>query len=114
MAGVEGFTSGVARSVVLSVHGEGELEPWRQIHFQFEPTLMVRQEQILVYFAATAKTVSETRELFLEMYRKLKAFRDLTEEAVSVMHEHSVLTGFLDPLTMQRTACRQSDPFGTL
>ena len=71
-----------------------------QLHLQFEPKLMVRQEQVLADFAAMvirpAKTVNEIRELTMD--RKVKD-QDLTEENVSDKHAKSVLIGFLDPMT---------------
>ena len=79
---------------------------------------MVRQGQVLADFAAMvtrpAKTVNETRELTMEMDRKLKEIRDLTEENVSDIHAKSVLIGFLDPMTKQHTAYRQGDTFEAL
>ena len=103
---LRGLTGGVARSVVQSVHGEDDFEAWRQLHLRFEPKLMVRQEQVLADFAAMvtrpAETVNEARELTVEMDRKLKEIRDVTEENVSDIHAKSVLIWFLDPMTKQR------------
>ena len=47
----------------------------------------------------------------MEMDRKLKEMRDLTEVNVSDIHAKSVSIGFLDPMTKQHTAHRQGDTF---
>ena len=87
---LKGLTNGFAPPVVQSVHGEDGFQARRQLQIQFEPTLMVQQEQVLVDFAAMVN---------LEMDRKLKAIRDLTEEGGSDMHAKSVLILFLEAIS---------------
>ena len=61
--------SGIARTAVGLV--EDGLEAWRQVHVQFEPELMVQQEQVLVNFTAmvgqtSEKPWNETREFIMD------------------------------------------------
>ena len=114
MACLKGLTTGVARTVIMSVGAEDGFEAWRRLHMQFEPKLIIRQGQVLADCAAMvsrpAKSIAETRELLTELERRMKMVRDLTEQGKSDMHARSVLIGILDPQTRQHTY-RQADPF---
>ena len=111
----KGLTTGVARTVLMSVGAEDGFEAWRRLHMQLEPKLVIRQGQVLADFAAMvsrpAKSIAETRELLTELERRMKMVRDLTEQDISDMHARSVLIGILDHQTRQHTAYRQTDPF---
>ena len=67
------LTSGVARTVVLSVGAEDGFKAWRKLHLHFEPELVIRQGQVLGYFVAMvsrpAKSIQETHELITKMDR---------------------------------------------
>ena len=112
---LKGLTTGVAKTVIISVGAEDGFEAWRRLHMQCEPKLVIRQGQVLADFAAKvsrpAKSIAETRELLTELERRMKMVRDMTEQGISDMHERSVLIGILDPQTRQHTAYRQADPF---
>ena len=112
---LKGLTTGVARTVIMSVVAEDGFEPWRRLHMQFEPKLVIRPGQVLADFAAMvsrpAKSIAETRELLMELERRMKMVRDLTEQGISDMHARSALIGILDPQTRQHTAYKQADPF---
>ena len=43
---LKGLTTGVARTVIMSVGAEDGFEAWRRLHMQFEPKLVIRQGQV--------------------------------------------------------------------
>ena len=112
---LNGLTTGVARTVIMTVGAEDGFEAWRRLHLQFEPKLLIRQGQVLADFSAMvsrpANSIAETRELLTELERRMKMVRDLTEQGISDMRARSVLIGILDPQTWQHTAYRLADPF---
>ena len=70
-------TTGVARTVNMSVVAEDGFEAWRRLHMQFEPKVAIRQGQAPADFAAMvsrpAKSIADMRELLTELKRRIGA-----------------------------------------
>ena len=102
------YTAGDARKVVSSVSDRNGWEAWRKLHLQFEPALVMREAVVMAQFTnmvnKTAKTLSETKALLVELDERAKRVEEITGERIENRHTMSVAMGVLDSESMKHTA----------
>ena len=105
---LEGYTDGVSRGNVTSVHDKNGWEVWRKLHQQFEPGVVMTEAVVVAQFTnivnKRAKNTMETNNLLVELEEKAKRVEDVTGERIDNRHMMSVIMGILDTETLKHTA----------
>ena len=87
------------RVVEGTLHDDG-WTAWRHLHGHYEPTLMVREGQVLADLATmatrTAKNPSETKKFMLDLEDRIRKVIEIVGRAPGDMHCKSIVLGFLD------------------
>ena len=108
-------TSGSAQNLIKSCPPDNGFEAWRRMNAFYEPTLAVRESEVMADFAflcrRQAKDIHDLRRLLLEMDEKSRRYEEVVGKPPDDMHAKSILTAILDADTRKHTIAQQALSF---
>ena len=91
------------RRVVEGVADDDGWLAWKRLHEHYEPSLMVREGQVLAELAImankTAKNPAETKRFLLDLEDKIRKVNEVVGRTPDDMHCKSIVLGFIDTET---------------
>ena len=94
---------GEARRVTESTHDDNCWWAWKALHNHYEPSLAVREGQVLAEMTNMVKHVArnpaKTKRMVLELEDKIRKVTEVTGDRPSDQHTRSFLAGFIDKET---------------
>ena len=99
------FTEGEAKRIITNEKGRNGWEAWRRLNKHVEPSVAVKEAQVLGDFSkmieSRAQTPAQTKAKLVELEEKARRIEDILGEAVDNKHKASVIMGVLDMDTLR-------------
>ena len=104
---LKALTEGDALRAVEAAGNEDGYAAWQELHRLFEPRLTAMQGRVLNEMSSLTKTKArdpaETRKMVTELITRIRTAEEITGEKISDTHAKSILLGFIDDVTRQKT-----------